>query len=62
MFNHFYDQTLKRSQPVTEELMLLRHCKLPKWLGSVISAHQYQSEKDLHCHAYYKALDLVSKE
>ena len=62
MFNRFYDQTLKGSQPLTEEPILPRHCKLPKRLDSGSSTHQYQSAKDLHHHAYYEALDLVSEE
>lgn len=62
MFNRFYDQTLKGSQPLTEEPILPRHHKLPKRLDSGSSAYQYQSAKDLHRHAYYEALDLVSEE
>ena len=62
MFNRFYDQTLKGSQPLTEEPKLPRNHKLPKRLDSGSSAHQYQSAKDLYRHAYYEALDLVSEE
>ena len=62
MYNRFYDQTLKESQPLTEEPKLPRKRKLPKWLDSGSSAHQYQSAKDLYRHAYYEALDLISEE
>ena len=62
MFNRFYDQTLKGSQPLTEEPKFPRNCKLLKQLDSGSSAHQYQSAKDLYRHAYYEALDLVSEE
>ena len=62
MFNCFYDQTLKGSQPLTEEPILPRHRKFPKRLDYGSSAHQYNSAKDLHHHAYYKALDLASEE
>ena len=62
MFNRFYDQTLKGSQPLTEEPELPRNPKLPKLLDSGSSAHQYQSAKDLYCYVYYEALDLVSEE
>ena len=57
IFNCFYDQTLKGSQPLTEEPMLPRHHKFPKPLDFGSSVHQYKSAKDLHCHAYYEALD-----
>ena len=41
MFNCFHDQTLKGSQPLTEESILPRHRKLPKCLDSGSSTHQY---------------------
>ena len=62
MFNRFYDQTLKGSQPLTKEPKLSRNPKLPKRLDSGSSAHQYQSAKDLYCPVYYETLDLVSEE
>ena len=62
MYNCFSDQTLKESQPLTEEPKLPRNCKLPKRFDSGSSAHQYQSAKDLYRHAYYEALDLISEE
>ena len=62
MFNHFYDQTLKGSQPLTEESKLSRNRKLPKQLDSGSSAHHYQSAKDLYHHGYYDALNFVSEE
>ena len=61
MYNRFYDQTLKESQPLTEQPKLPRNSELPKQLDSGSLAHQYQNARDLCRHAYYEALDCISK-
>jgi len=62
MFHQFYEKTLSQSESLTEPPKLPRPRKLPKRLDSGSPAHQHHCSRDLHCQAYYEALDLVSEE
>ena len=60
--NRFYDHNVEESGSLTEEQKLPRIRKAPRRIDHGSSPHTYACAKEIYCHAYYEALDLMSEE
>ena len=61
-FDRFYENLLELSSDLTEEPILPRYRKMPRWLDEGDQPHRYQAPKDKYRHAYFEVLELVSGE